>query len=88
MCNAGCCQCDLARHEGLASSLTFMIEQDTGATEHVVRLTILLDDPIAIQLGHRIGRIGMERRILVLGHLLHLAIQLGSRGLIDLAMFL
>jgi len=37
---------DLARHEGFATALGFMIEKNTRAAEHVVGFAVLLDDPI------------------------------------------
>ena len=83
--NAGGSQCDLAGDEGLAAALGLVVEQDARAAEHVVRLAVLLHDPEAVLLGDSVGAVGVERRVLVLGNLLDLAVQLGCRCLIDAA---
>ena len=83
--NTGCGQGDLAGNEGLATTLTLVVEEDARTAEHVVGLAILLDNPEAIELGYGIGAIGMEGSVLVLRNLLYLAIQLGGRSLIDAA---
>ena len=67
---------DLARHEGLAATLRLVVEQNARAAIHAVSLAVLLDDPKAVQLRHGIGRIGMERSLLVLRNLLHLTVKL------------
>ena len=60
-----------------------MVEQDARAAEHAIGIAVFLHYPVAIQLGHSIGAIGVERCILVLWHLLHLAVQLAGGCLID-----
>ena len=65
-----------------------MVEKDTGTAEHVVCLAVLLDDPIAVELGNSIGTVRVERRGLGLWNFFYLAVQLGSRSLINLAGFL
>lgn len=62
-----------------------MVEQNARATEHVVGLAVLLDDPIAVEFGHSVGAVGVERGLLVLRDLLHLAVELRGRGLVDAA---
>lgn len=62
-----------------------MIEKNTRAAEHVVGFAVLLDDPIAVEFGHGVGAVGVERSLLVLRDLLYLAVKFGSRGLIDAA---
>ena len=64
----------LTRHEGLATALALVIEEYARAAEHVVSLAVLLHYPEAILLGHGVGRVRVERRVLVLRHLLHLAV--------------
>lgn len=76
---------DLARHEGLAAALRFVVEQNTRAAEHVVGFAVLLDNPIAVELRHGVGAVGVERGLLVLRHLLDLAVELRGRSLIDAA---
>ena len=83
--DAGSCQRNLTGDEGLAAALTLVVEEDARAAVHIVSLAILLDNPEAVLLGHSVWRVGMERRVLVLGNLFHLAIKLRRRGLIDAA---
>ena len=83
--DAGSSKGDLAGDEGLASALALVVEQDATAAEHIVGLTVLLHNPEAVELGHGIGAVGMEGGVLVLGNLLHLAVELGGAGLIDAA---
>ena len=81
-------QRNLARDEGFAAALALVVEEDARAAEHIVCLAILLDNPVAIEFGHRVGTIGMEGRLLVLRHFLHLAVQLGGGSLVYLARLL
>ena len=67
---------DLSCDERLAPPLGLVVEQDPGAAEHAVGLAVFLDDPVAVKLGDRIGRVRVERGVLVLRHLLHLAVEL------------
>ena len=83
--NAGRRQRDLAGDEGLAPALGLVVEQNAGAGKHAVGFPVLLGDPEAVLLGHRVGAVGVEGGVLVLGHLLHLAEQLGRGGLVDAA---
>ena len=53
-----------------------MIEQNTRAAEHIVGLTIFLDNPIAIEFCNSIWAVRMEWSILILWHLLNFTIQL------------
>lgn len=76
---------DLARHEGLAAALRLVVEQNTRAAEHVVGLAVLLDNPVAVELRHGIGAIGVERGLLVLRNLLDLAVELRGRSLVNAA---
>ena len=81
--DAGGGQRDLARDERLAAALGFVVEQDARAAVHAVGLAVLLDDPETVQLRDGVRAVGMERRILVLGHFLHLAVQLRGGCLVD-----
>ena len=83
--DASCSKRNLTSHESLAAALTLMVEEDTGAAEHVISLTILLHNPEAVLLSYGVGRIRMERSVLVLRNLLHLAVKLRSRSLIHTA---
>ena len=83
--DAGGGESDLARNECLAATLALMVEEDTRAAEHIVCLAVFLDNPETIELGNGIGTVGMEGGVLVLGDLLHLAVELTGAGLIDAA---
>ena len=83
--DAGGGEGDLARDEGLATALALVVEEDAVATEHTVGVAVLLDDPEAVLLGDGIGAEGVEGGVLVLGHFLDLAVELGGGGLVDLA---
>ena len=85
LADAGGGEGDLAGDEGLATTLALVVEEDAAAAEHIVSLTVLLDNPEAVELGHGIGTVGMEGGVLVLGDFFYLAIELGGRGLIDAA---
>ena len=83
--DAGGGEGDLAGDEGLATALALVVEEDAVAAEHAVGVAVLLDDPEAVLLGDGIGAEGVEGGVLVLGHFLDLAVELGGGGLVDLA---
>ena len=62
-----------------------MVEENSRAAEHVIGLTIFLDNPEAIQFGNCIRAVRMERRILILRNLLHLSVELRCRCLVHSA---
>src|SRR6516164_2495048 len=74
---------DLARHEGFAADRAFMIEQNTVGGEHAVGLAIVHRDPVAVQLGHAIGRTRVEWRGLRLRNLLRQPVEFRSGSLIE-----
>ena len=74
---------DLAGDEGLAAHRAFMVEQDAVRGMHAVGLAIVHRDPIGVELGCGIGRARIEGRRLALRDLLHLAVELGRRCLIE-----
>jgi hypothetical protein len=53
-----------------------MIEEDTRAAEHIICLTILLDNPETILLGNSVWRIRVEWSVLVLRNLFYLTVKL------------
>ena len=85
LANAGGSKGNLTGDEGLTTTLTLVIKQNTGAAEHVVGLTVFLHNPEAIEFGHGIGAVRMEGGVLVLGNFFYLAVELGGGGLIDTA---
>ena len=74
--DAGCSQSNLTGYESLTTALTFMIEEDTRAAEHIISLTILLDNPETILLGNSVWRIRVEWSVLVLRNLFYLTVEL------------
>ena len=73
---------DLARDKGLAAPRALVVEEDAVDGEHIVRLAVVDDAPVAHQLGARVGGARVEGRLLALPRLLDLAIQLGG-GCLD-----
>ena len=74
--DTSCSKGNLTSYEGLTTALALVVEQDAGAAEHFVGLTIFLDYPEAILLGNSIRAIGMERCILVLRNFFYFTIEL------------
>src|SRR6185312_11687156 len=74
---------DLARDEGFAADRAFMVEQDAVGGEHAVGLAVVHRDPVAIELGHAVGRARIERSGFLLRRLLHQPVEFGRRGLIE-----
>ena len=74
---------DFSCYEGFASAFTFVIKQDARAAKHIVGFAIFFHNPVAVEFCHGIGTIGVERRVLVLRHFLHLAVELAGAGLVD-----
>ena len=74
---------DLAGDEGLAADRALVVEQDAVGGVHAVGLAVVHRDPVGVELGRGVGRARIERRGLALRHLLHLAVQLRGRGLIE-----
>ena len=83
LCNACGSKSDLARHEGFATALTLVVEEDARATEHLICLAIFLYNPVPVELGYCIGAIGMEWCIFILWDLLDLTIKFRGRRLIN-----
>lgn len=74
---------DLSRHERPPTTGALVVEQDPVAREHPVRLAVVDDNPVRVELRATVRRSGVERRGLTLGSLHHLAIQLRCRGLVE-----
>ena len=86
--NTCCCKGDFTGYESLATTLRFVIEEDTWTAEHIVCFTVLLDDPITVELSHCVWTVWMKGGIFVLRDFLHLTVKFGSRCLIDLTSLL
>ena len=83
--NAGCGERDLAGHEGFATAFGFVVKKNAGAAEHVVSFAVFLDDPEAVELGHGVRAVRVERGILVLRDFFDLAVEFACRSLINTA---
>ncbi len=81
--DAGGGESDLAGYERLSAALAFMVEENARAAEHAVCLAVFLHYPVAVELGHGVWTVGMERSVFILRHLFHLAVEFGGRGLVD-----
>ena len=79
---------DLARDEGLAADRAFVVEQDAVGGVHAVGLAVVHRDPVGVELGDAVRRARIERRRLPLRRLLHLAVELGGRGLVEARLLL
>ena len=77
-------QGDFSGDEIFTAALGLMVEQNAVYRKHTIGLPVLLRDPEAVLLRHRVRAVGMKRRGLFLGNLLHLAVQLGGGRLINL----
>ena len=73
----------LARHERRAATRRLVVEEDAVAQVHAVRLAVVDYDPVGVLLGHRVRRTRVEGSRLALRHLLHEAVQLARRGLVE-----
>ena len=79
---------DLTCHEGFATALALMIEEDTIDGEHPIALTVVLGNPEAVELGYAVGGTRVEGSCLSLRNLLHQSIEFGGGSLIDLGLLL
>jgi hypothetical protein len=74
---------DLAGHEGLAAAGALVVEQDPVGGVQPIGLPVVHRDPVGVELGHAVGRAGMEGRRLVLRDRPDLAVELAGRGLVE-----
>jgi len=74
---------DLAGHERFPPPGRFVVEQNAVAGIHAVGLAVVHRDPVGVELGHPVGAAGVERGALLLGDLLHQAVELAGAGLVD-----
>ena len=79
---------DLACHECLAAQRALMVKENAVRGVNAVGLAVIHDDPVGVKLCRRIGAAGIEGRRLALWDLLHLAVELRGRGLIEARLFL
>ena len=75
---------DLPGHESLSPPRRLVIEKDPVASEHAVGLPVVHRLPIAEHLGASVRAAGMERGLLGLRRLRHLAVHLAARSLVKL----
>ena len=75
---------NLTGDEGAATAGTLMVEENTVGKVHAVGLTVIDKNPEGILLGNGVGRTGVEGSGLGLRDLLHLAVELGGGGLVEL----
>jgi len=74
---------DLARHERLATPRRLMVEQNAVARVHPVALAVIHRHPVRVHLGTPIRTARVERRRLLLRHLLHQPEHLRRTGLVE-----
>ena len=76
---------DFASDKCFTPALRLVIEQNARTAKHIISLPVFFHNPVAVQFGNGIGRIGVERGILVLRYFFHLAVQFRSGCLVDTA---
>ena len=74
---------DLARHELEAAPRRLVVEEDAADRVHAVALAVVDRDPVAVGLRDAVGAARVERRLLGLRHLLHLAEHLRRGRLVE-----
>ena len=74
---------DLARHEGFPSAGRLVVEQNSIARVHVIRLAVVHHGPESHHFCHRVRRSRVKRRLLRLRDLLHFAVQLRRGRLVE-----
>ena len=79
---------NLARDEGLAAPRALVVEKNAVRGVHPVGFAVVHDDPVGIELGHRVRTARIERRRLALRRLAHPAVELRCRGLVEAHGFL
>lgn len=79
---------NFARDKRPSTAWALVVEEDTIARVHTVRLPVVHCDPVRVQLRAAIRRARVERRRLGLRGLDDLAVQLGCRGLVETYMLL
>src|SRR6266508_4991610 len=80
---------DLACHEGLPASFTFMIEQYAVACEQPVAFTIIHRDPVSVKFGDSVRAARVKRGRFALRDLLDLAEKFGTvpaKGVLSFAL--
>ena len=85
LCYSCHCQGDFSCHEVLAAAFRLVVEQYAVAAVHAVALAVVFHYPEAVLFGDAVWRARIERCRLLLRHLLHLAVELRCRSLINAA---
>ena len=86
--DARCGKGYLASDECLATTFTLVVEEDAVGSVHAVAFAVVLHNPVAVKLSHRIRATRVKWSVFVLGYLLNLAIELAGARLINLGEFL
>ncbi len=78
---------DLARYKLESAALTFVVEEDARHGEHVVALTVILGDPVTVQLRNAVRAAGMELGLFVVAFarpvVVEAAVHFGGRRLVE-----
>ena len=77
------CPGNLPGDERAASARTLVVEEDPIARIHPIRLAVIHDDPVRVQLCDAIRRTRVKRRTLALRRLDDLAVELRGGGLVE-----
>lgn len=89
LADANICNCpgNLPRDERPSSPRALVIEKDTVARIHAVRLAVVHRDPVCVQFGDTIWATRVERRGLALWGLDDLSIEFRGRSLVEPRVF-
>ena len=75
---------DLARHKRLAAARRLVVEEYSVRGKDAVRLAVVADGPVRVELRNGVGRARVERSRLLLRDFLHEAEELGGGRLVEL----
>src|SRR6185437_4050385 len=74
---------NFARDKGFTADWTLMIEKNSIRSMHAISFAIIDCNPVSIKLCHPVWTAGIKGSSFALRSLLHLAVKLGRRSLIE-----
>ena len=83
--NAACCKSNLTSYKVIATTLRFMIEENTVTSKNAICFSVFLNHPITILLSNCVWGVRMEWSIFILWNFFNFSIQFRSRCLVNLA---
>src|SRR5690554_1375440 len=74
---------DFSRHKSFSAQGTFVIEENTVASIHAIRLTVVLGYPVSVYFSNSVRASRIKRRCFRLWSFLYFSKQLAGRCLIN-----